>query len=321
MSPDGSDEWDGRTPTTAVPTLAAIHERLEQFKPTIDRDVEVRIRYVPGRPYKRQSVVWTHTSPTHTISFMPSDYALGEDLSGIQGRPVFDGDGLVDWFFILKSSKGEPTNIRFYYLRIQEYSSGGISFNAAEGHDARPYWNGYNVVYGCYFYKLGDRYFVPHGDETTDTGIAGVGSGNSDHNLIRNNVFAYLENRSATANRIHGVYLAHSSDYNLVTHNDFFYITGDPIKVRNYSNYNQIFSNSFYRTGATAFFHDAPSSGECSSWRNEFRYNTLQCGYWGSSIKVFEDSPQPNLPRGWQGSACPALWEWLYTSGNQKLCS
>ena len=104
VSPDGSDEWDGLTPRTAVPTLAAAHERLERYKPTIDRDVEVRIRYVADRPYKRQSVVWTHTSPSHTISFMPSDYALGEDLSGIKGRPVFDADGLQEWFFILKSS-------------------------------------------------------------------------------------------------------------------------------------------------------------------------------------------------------------------------
>jgi hypothetical protein len=92
------------------------------------------------------------------------------------------------------------------------------------------------------------------------------------------------------------------------------------IKVRNYSNFNQIFSNTFWRTGLTAFFSDAPSAGECSSWRNEFRYNTLRCGYSGSAIKTFKDQPQLNLPRGQQGPACPVLPEWLYTSGNQNVC-
>jgi hypothetical protein len=50
---------------------------------------------------------------------MPSDYTYGEGVSGIAGRPVFDADGQQDWFFVLKSSEGTPTNIRFYYQSSQ----------------------------------------------------------------------------------------------------------------------------------------------------------------------------------------------------------
>jgi hypothetical protein len=320
LSPSGADWRDGLTPATALRTLQGAHTKLLAYKPVIDQDVEVRIQYVPNQSYKWQSVRWTHTSPDHTISFMPSDYSYGENVSGIAGRPVFDADGLQEWFFELRAGKGEPTNIRFYYLRIQEYSSGAIAFVGGQTHDNRVSWNGYNTIYGCYFYRLGDKYFVPHGTLTSDTGIAGVDLGNSDHNLIRNNIFAYLENRSATAGHIHGVYLAHNSNNNVVVKNAFSYITGDPIKVRDFSNFNQIISNTFVRTGRTAFFHDAPSAGECSSWRNEFRYNTLQCGYSGLNITTFKDSPDPSLPRVFQGYDCPRIPEWLYTSGNQKSC-
>jgi hypothetical protein len=276
----------------------------------------VRIHHVGTTPYRLEHVEWTHTSPTYTISFMPSDYVVGADIDTIAGRPVFDGGGTQEWFFELHSSNGEPTNLRFYYLRIQNYTSGGIAFVGAESPAARAFWNGYNTVYGCYFYRLGDKY-----DPTArDTGIGALDLGNSDHNLIRNNFFAYLENRPATLTHIHGVYLAHGSDYNVIVKNDFSKITGDPIKVRDYSNFNQILSNAFTRTGQVAFFRDAPSAGECGSWRNEFRSNTLWCGYSGGAIKVFMDSPDPNLPRGRQGSLCPAVPEWLYTSGNEKIC-
>jgi hypothetical protein len=321
VSPSGADWRDGLTPSSALRTLQGVHVKLLEHKPVIDQDVEVRIKFVADQPYRRQSVRWTHTSPTHTISFMPSDYSYGEDVTGIAGRPVFDGDGVQEWFFDLRVARGEPTNIRFYYLRIEEYSSGAIAFNGGQTHDNRSAWNGYNTVYGCYFYRLGDKYFVPHGSVTSDIGIAGVDLGNSDHNLIRNNIFAYLENRSSTAAYVHGVYLAHNSNNNLIVNNAFSFITGDPIKVRDYSNFNQIFSNTFRRTGRTAFFHDAPSDGECSSWRNEFRGNTLQCGYSGVNITIFKDSPDPSFPRAAQGYYCPGIPEWLYTSGNEKSCA
>jgi hypothetical protein len=108
VSPSGEDGRDGLTPSSPLGTLQGVHAKLLEYKPVIDQDVEVRIEFVAGQPYKRQSVRWTHTSPTHTISFMPNDYSYGENVTGIAGRPVFDGDGLQEWFFDLRVSKGEP---------------------------------------------------------------------------------------------------------------------------------------------------------------------------------------------------------------------
>ena len=148
---------------------------------------------------------------------MPSDYGYGKGISDIAGRPVFEGGGSREWWFDLRSSNGEATNLRFYYLRVQGYTSGAIAFVGGQSHAERTSWNGYNTVYGCYFYKLGNKYY-PH---VQDVGIAAVDLGNSDRNLIRNNIFAYLENRPENINNIHGVYLAHGSDYNVVTRNEF----------------------------------------------------------------------------------------------------
>ena len=139
MSPNGSDGADGLTPATALRTLEVVQRKLIAYKPVIDQDVEVRIHHVGTTPYRSEHVEWTHTSPTYTISFMPSDYVVGADIDTIAGRPVFDGGGTQEWFFELHSSNGEPTNLRFYYLRIQNYTSGGIAFVAAERPAARAF--------------------------------------------------------------------------------------------------------------------------------------------------------------------------------------
>jgi hypothetical protein len=89
--------------------------------------------------------------------------------------------------------------------------------------------------------------------------------------------------------------------------------------VRDYSNYNKIYSNSFVRTGHQAFLLDAPKDGdpkECNSWRNEFRNNTpLSCGYHGQAILPFKVYPRTPSAR------CPALQPLVYRSDNDpELC-
>jgi Right handed beta helix region len=308
MSPDGSNDWDGRTPETALETLGGVQTKLIRYKPTIDQNIEVRILYDSSKPYHGQTVVWTHTSPSYTISFMPSDYQYGMGISGIAGRPVFDGGGSSDWFFQLKSTKGQPTNVRFYYLRIHGYVPGAIYLRGDPNEWQK--WNGYNLVYGCYFYNLGNQ-----NDPVAAYGFGAVTLKNSDYNTIRNNVFKKLVNVPAGNEKyIHGVYLLNNSGNNVIQHNNFSYISGDPIKVRDYSNYNKIYSNSFVRTGHQAFLLDAPKGDdpdECNSWRNEFRYNTpLSCGYHGQAILRYKRYPRTPSAR------CPALQPLVRWSDN-----
>lgn len=298
MSPDGSDTSSGLAPSAALLTLKGAQDKLRQYKPVIDQDVEIRIKHVADKPYVRQTVRWTHTSPTHTVSFLPSDYHYRGGIGAIAGRPVFDGLGTEAFFFVLDASDGEPTNVRFYYLRAQGYTPGALSLNGQRGSGAdRGGWNGRNTVYGCVFSDLGNKQFP-----NARHGYGAIDLVNSDHNLIRNNHFMRLENDRGNAGRIHGVYLAHNSDHNLIVSNTFSYITGDPIRLRDYSNHNQVLSNSFVRTGAYALCSDwhCNPRGEGRSWKNVFRDNSSnEGGYNGAPVpfvRLFDDCeyPEPN---------------------------
>jgi hypothetical protein len=324
MSPYGSDSASGLTMREAVPTLNEVQKRLEKHKP--DMDVEVRILHVCDKPYMGQTVEWTHTSPTHTISFMPSDYQHGAGIYEISGRPVFDGDGSPDYLFWLESKSGEKTNIAFYYLQMQHYTKGGIALVGSR--EDSEGWNGYNTVYGCYFYLLGNK----HTGKTN--GYGGIHTWNSKYNTIENNHFVALEGIGNNCDdnpendtpdptpcgpHIHGVYLAHRSDYNLVTNNRFRVISGDPIRVRNYSNYNRILANTFEQTGVDAFISDWHGDCECRSWENEFCDNTpLACGYAGETIPLFESLEGDNP----EGPDCPALSRrvWTNCGNDSSLC-
>jgi hypothetical protein len=312
MSPYGSKSASGLTMREAVPTLNEVQSRLKTHKP--DMDVEVRILHVRDKPYTDKVVQWTYSSPTHTITFMPSDYQPGATFYDISGRPVFDGGGSPDYLFYFTSAKGQKTNLAFYYLQIQRYHRGGIALVGSREDPAG--WNGYNRVYGCYFYQLGNKHTGQPGDA-----YGGVSTWNSRHNTIKNNHFVALENigntceddgTSPCAPLIHGVYLAHRSNNNLVTENRFQDISGDPIRLRNYSNYNQILSNKFWRTGDRALISTWNARNtECRSWQNEFRSNSsFACGYGGKSISLKSYSRNPQKP------GCPAHSSQVLTSNN-----
>ncbi len=307
---DGRDSRSGLTLGNALKTLSGAHARLKEYKPTIDVDIEIRIQYISGQPYNEQTVNWTHTSQNHTITFMPSDYYYGAGINDIAGRPIFDGQGKEDWFFDLRSQNGEATNVQFYYLKIEGYIPGGIRFYGSEPNWSQ--WNGYNRVFGCYFYDLGNKNY----NNAVGKGYGAIDLVNSDHNYIRNNHFIHLENRSADAELLHAVYLAHNSEYNIVSGNRFYYVSGDPIRTRNYSNYNEVRGNKFERTGSHSFISDWHDSGECRSWENEFRDNTpLKCGYSGQTFAYYWFWNDGNP----EGSHCAPLPRRLYTSGNDPV--
>jgi hypothetical protein len=107
-------------------------------------------------------------------------------------------------------------------------------------------------------------------------------------------------------------------------------ISGDPVRVRNFSNNNDIRGNVMTRTGEFGFYSDwyndpsqrcspAQHTGnqECPSWRNWFRYNSLNCGYDGSDLPSFYFYQDRNcVPPG-----CDDLKDdRLQTASNQKKC-
>lgn len=287
MAPDGDDERSGESSAEAVRSLDRIQEILIANPPA--RDVEVAIA---AGTYRGQRVTWTFTMPDHRIVFRRAD-PDGE-------RPVFDGclsDGSCPGgtWFSLDKEHGTPSNLEFVYLRVTRYRT-AISFNGDRNQGGTS--SGANRIYGCYFDRIGNG-FEPSLARST----AAVRLVNSDDNVIANNHFVDVINVDSGA-LIHAIYLAHGSERNEIARNRFFRSTGDPVRVRDYSNGNVIVDNRFIQVGNHAGYtewycdHDTRDDctkvgPECPSWQNQFRDNTLD-GTWTcdrlSTFEYFQDA-------------------------------
>ena len=206
---------------------------------------------------------------------------------------MFSGSGSEDrnWFELL-AGPGEWTQLAFYYLEVCNYARGGI---VLEGRSSPGKWNGYNSVYGMYFSDLGTKW------ASGVSGYAGVWLVNWRNNFIKNNHFVHLENEvGENHGAIHAVYMKNWASNNLIRDNRMSYISGDPVRVRNESNDNDMRANVLYHTGQDGQYSDyyqdkgeecygnpEHESQECPSWRNWFRYNTVACGYNRTEISHF----------------------------------
>ncbi len=313
LSINGDDGNSGTDLDKPIHTL----ERAEEIIGALSspRDVEVRIG--PGR-YHGQHVVWTTTFPNHSITFLPTH----DD----KNRPVFDGcpadetgTSCGGTFFKLSKEIGEASNLTFRYIRVEHY----VCAMSLEGdrENVSNTWNGYNTVFGCYFYNIGDLY------SNAGTGYAVIRLLNSDHNLIQNNHFVNNKNGSGTAGLLHGLYIAHHSGNNVIQSNSFRYHTGDPIRLRDASNYNDILNNKFTQTGVYGYsewYCDVTASNctkvtpECPSWENEFKYNTLNGNKDCDALNVWKLYVNDDAPPQCPNSAPFSGAKRLYTVGNTK---
>jgi hypothetical protein len=233
MTPDGSDANDGTSEADGVATLSRVQQLIQEYGP-INTHIEVRIK--KGIYRQAAAVQWTYYTPGYSVSFMPSDYKWGV-WGSFEARPVFSGEASDDsnWFeFVV--GRGEWTRLAFYYLEVRNYARGGILLSG--GSSNPPKWNGYNSVYGMYFSHLGMKW--AHGPD----GYAGVFLVNSRNNFIENNHFVHLENGVGTeAGSIHAVYMKNWASNNVIRGNRMSYVAGDPVRVRNESNDNDIYDN------------------------------------------------------------------------------
>ena len=180
-----------------------------------------------------------------------------------------------------------------------------LSFNGnREDEDAS---NGANRIHQCHFYDIGNVF-----NPALRGSTAAIRFVNSDDNVITESRFERVVNEQNRQELIHAVYIAHSSDRNLIEGNEFIESSGDPIRIRDFSNDNQIRENQFIRTGVlgavTFWYCDGPqctkSTAECPSWRNEARSNFFDGGYECDRIAFFhyaksEDAPQcGSVPSG-----------------------
>jgi len=86
---------------------------------------------------------------------------------------------------------------------------------------------------------------------------------------------------------LHAVYL-NQGDSNEVAHNTISLVEGDPIKLRNHANFNNVHHNTFYRTGSRTIILESHNSGECASWGNQARDNEYETLYSGALTSTEE---------------------------------
>lgn len=337
----GSDSNDGLTPATAVTTLRKVQLILLEHRP--DADVEVRIKQ---GSYIASELHWRFYIPGHTISFMPIDYQYGDGLNDIAGLPVFQnalcGSSYCGGYWIqmrLPTSTVDPmynggnSGLRFYYLRVQYYPAGGVSIYGNSGRDAAddtynpplhvPATNGINgnKFFGMQFHKLGNKWAVGAG-----YGYGAIVLNNSSNNQIHNNHFINIENIEQHDSYIHGLYITHSSSHNSIEGNNFNTISGDPIKVRDKSNYNTIEHNKFTRTGLMSYFRDEfcdlqcaidhETTRQCASYHNRFFYNEVNSGYHDGHLSNWSLNPLGLTYAGGAGCSIPPGDQRIYTGYN-----
>jgi hypothetical protein len=109
--------------------------------------------------------------------------------------------------------------------------------------------------------------------------------------------------------------------------NRFSYNSGDPVKIRNQSNFNAAESNTFIRAGSLSFYRDefcdrqcAIDNGidrQCASYHNRFFSNSLVSDYDGdNSSESWTLSPAGLTYAGLAPCAIPAGDLRLRTGGN-----
>jgi hypothetical protein len=293
LDPAGSDTNSGLSPTP-MKTLARAQDVLRAAQP--HSDVEIRIKQ---GTYTAPTTTWTFVVPGHTVNFMPIDYKYNDGIGDIAGRPVFRSDGAAGYWLKARMPDNLPQGgdggMRFYYLRVERYSMGGIALAGRVHTDTNglrvPADAGFNhnKVFGMELVDLGSKWAA------SGYGYGGVDLVNSSGNLIQNNHFVREENTGGQAALLHGVYIAHHSNDNVVRNNQFAYVSGDPVRARNDSDHNDVFGNVFERTGQKAQYSDwfcdtstqcvSPPDHprECASHGNLFHENNNVSGYDGGT--------------------------------------
>ena len=352
MSASGADANDGLTAATSVRSLVRVQKVLVEHNPSTD--VEVRIEQ--GTYVAPPMETWRFYVPGHTISFLPIDYEYGEGRDGIAGLPVFHNASNADGTYPdgcwlqprLPTDPAHPlygggtSGLRFYYLQVEYYSGCGVSVYGDSERDVNDEsyspplrvpgsagLNG-NTFFGMVFIRLGNWWA-----KGTEPGYGGIVLTNSSSNRIENNHFVQIENACPDEASIHGVYITHFSSWNSIRGNLFSYNSGDPVKIRNQSNFNTVEYNSFTRSGDNSFYRDEfcdlqcaidnnkpgqPILGrQCASYHNRFFYNELISDYDGDNSSESWTLDPPGLTyAGEAPCSIPAGDERLYTGGNSQ---
>ncbi|WPU64056.1 hypothetical protein [Peredibacter starrii] len=268
LAPNGVDTQDGLTSSRPILTLKRAHDLVTaHFKKSPSN---VNIQLAPG-VYYNQTVTWTATNPLYQIRFFSASATNKATFDGRSSSTAASAN--LRSFFILKSSSGKATNLSFEHLAIRYYAE-AISLNGNRD-DEKTGFNSNNKILFCSFDKIGSKYHV----DKNLPAYAVVRFVNSRKNEVRGNVFSNIENYSQQG-LLHSIYVAHLSHENTFEGNSFRKQPGDPLRIRDYSNFNVITKNEFDSAGSYAYsewYCEASESSDCTK-------KIPECPSWGSKM-------------------------------------
>lgn len=296
LSPRGDDSLDGSTATKAVLSLKRAHQIVSSHFKKTPSDVNILIA---AGTYYNQTIIWTATHPQYKIRIHSSS----------SQKPIFDGRGSATSslgnqrsFFILKSSSG-ATNLILENLSVRFYAE-AVSFNGDRDNEKSGF-NSHNKILFMTFDKIGSKYHV----DQNSPAYAGVRLLNSRFNEIKGNTFTNIVNHTRPE-LLHAIYVAHFSHENTFEGNVFRKSAGDPLRVRDFSNFNMITKNEFDSAGPYAYsewYCEKAESNACTK-------TTPECPSWGSIMrsniyrgsKLFHYYVRPNFQNSTSACKTPA---------------
>jgi hypothetical protein len=261
---------------------------------------DIILKIAPGSYVgESQFVTWTETEIDPNIQIViealdPNDPPIFDNLGSNSGLRLFT----------LNYTKG-PSNITLRGLHLKNWVN-GVGFAGQRESDSLT--NSNNKVLNCIFENIGNKYFspkIPISCSATKpcstglsclegicrpTGFSAISLVNSDNNTISWNKFINVEN---IGSGVHGIYAAHNSQNNSITHNIFDVSNGSMVKLRDSSDNNLIYANDFKNSTSDAvpstehwYCERAVRSdctktdlvgqpvGECPSSNNRFELNS-----------------------------------------------
>lgn len=289
VDPQGSDDASGASRSQPVRTLAQAQRLVQAGVSGTPRNVNVLL--APGTYpdpcveaggtlegcTSGAAVRWSFTMPGHTIEFRPLDPTAP--------CPVFDGSGTrrSSWFR-LRAARGQLTNIVITGVRVQHYWN-AVAF-AGSVTDAAGY-NGGNVLRNNVFADIGaNPHMVPPGSENEEANrsFSAVGITNSRKNVVTDNTFLDIVTDYGCP-FLHALYVAHDSSNNAIVGNSFQRACGNPVRIRDHSNFNFVSDNTFVEAAYNGYYEDWFSHAtECASFGNVFTDNRLVSAFGGRMV-------------------------------------
>ncbi|MCS0635432.1 hypothetical protein NX801_07115 [Streptomyces sp. LP05-1] len=265
VSPDGRNEGDG-TKSAPVADIAGVERVVAKRGAT--GAVTVLFRGGTYRLPQQQ----LHPTGARSIDFAAEPGT---------GRPVFDGGRTAEYWLKVMPTE---TRLSFTGFTVLRYTIGGIMLRGTGTGPGKRITGA--TIRGNVFKEIGGP----------ASGFGAVHLNYADHTLIQNNAFLDLVNGEC-GGCMHGVYLALESNDNRVTGTTTFArVSGDPVRVTDFSNRNTVSGATFDHTGTHAALSvwrlpDRPR--QCSSGNVLYSDESAITGFTGEPLPAVAEGSKP----------------------------